>query len=447
MTREIADIGSRLEMFIDKFLIESMEGATLKLHPPVKREIVMKFDCPWEDNLAFCTTVLKDGDVYRFYYRGCCPTDNSDAQVACLAESSDGIHFEKPSLGLIEHDGSTDNNIIYKGAEAHNLMPFIDTNPKCKPEERYKAVGGGWLSLYGFVSPDGLRWRKIREAPLEITGQFDSPNLAFYDNIAGCYRSFSRYFDGGWPEGYRAIQSATSDDFVTWTTPEPHRYAPDIPTEHLYTNATTPCPGAEHILICFPKRFMPTRKKVDAHPHEGLSETVLMTSRDGVNWDRTFMEAWMRPGLDERNWTERSNLTAWGILQMDDAEYSMYASEHYRWDDLRYRRMTIRRHGFASVNALYAGGEFTTRPVIFTGAKLVLNYSTSVAGSVQVELRDENGVPLGDHGIDDMEPLFGDELERIVEWKTGSNLSGFAGRPVRLRFVMKDADVFALSFR
>src|SRR5204862_2023166 len=120
---------------------------------------------------------------------------------------------------------------------------------------------------------------------------------------------------------------------------------------------------------------------------------VFLSSRDGVNLDRTFLEAWVRPGLDERNWTQRSNMPAWGIVQLDPGEFSMYISEHYEWPDNRLRRITVRRHGFASVHAGASGGEFITRPVTFTGKNLILNYATSAAGIIQVEIQDEQGKP------------------------------------------------------
>ena len=449
MRKDVADIGTRWELFVDEWLIDKKDGVALQLHRPVKREIILTLDAPWEDTVGGCYTVfLEDGKTYRLYYRGACPEDDSSRrQVTCLAESSDGIHFERSNLGLFEHDGSKDNNIIWQGGESHNLAPFIDTNPGALPEGRYKAVAGPWEKLYGLCSPDGIHWERIRPEPLDITGQFDSHNVAFWDEATGCYRSFSRYFDGGIEKGVRAIQSATSEDFIHWTKPEGHRYPPGTPREHLYTNATVPCPGAPHILLSFPKRFVPDRKKVDRHPHSGLSEAIFMSSRDGVHWDRTFMEAWVRPGLDERNWTERSNLTAWGILETTPEEFSMYISEHYRWPDSRLRRMTLRRHGFASVNAPYAGGEFTTRPLVFSGKNLVLNYATSAVGSVRVEVQDETSKPFPGRALSDMEPLYGDELDAVIAWKNGSDLSALAGKPARLRFVMQDADLFALRVR
>jgi hypothetical protein len=119
-------------------------------------------------------------------------------------------------------------------------------------------------------------------------------------------------------------------------------------------------------------------------------------------------------------------------------------SEHYGWPDNRLRRITVRRHGFASVHAGAGGGEFTTRPLIFSGDKLVLNYATSAAGSIAVEIQDESGKPLPGYTIADTKPLYGDELEAAISWKSKKDVSDVAGKPVRLHFAMSDADIYSL---
>ncbi len=78
--------------------------------------------------------------------------DHSDAQVTCVAESTDGIHFTRPKLGLIEAGGTKDNNVIWRGVESHNFSPFLDANPDAKPDERYKALGG--------VKQPGKNWHQ-----------------------------------------------------------------------------------------------------------------------------------------------------------------------------------------------------------------------------------------------------------------------------------------------
>jgi hypothetical protein len=192
-------------------------------------------------------------------------------------------------------------------------------------------------------------------------------------------------------------------------------------------------------------RFIPERKKIAEMKEPGVSDAVFMSSRDGEKWDRAHLEAWLRPGRDQHNWTHRSNMPAWGIVQTGPDEFSMYVSEHYGWPDNRLRRITVRRHGFSSAHAAASGGEFTTRPLIFGGDTLLLNYATSAAGTIAVEIQNESGKPLPGYAVADMKPLYGDELDAVISWKSKKNVADLAGKAVRIRFVMQDADLF--SFR
>jgi hypothetical protein len=87
-----------------------------------------------------------------------------------------------------------------------------------------------------------------------------------------------------------------------------------------------------------------------------------------------------------------------------------------------------------------------TKPLVFAGCALSLNFATSAAGGVKVELQDANGQPFPGFSLADCQEQIGNELERVVNWKGGANLSTLAGKPVRLRFTLKDADVFAFRF-
>jgi hypothetical protein len=439
-------VGSRLEPFVDTTLIESTKNAEPRLTLPERKEIVLTLDQPWESNASAYFTAFKDGDKVRLYYRGVTTDDDSHDQTTCLAESPDGVHFTRPNLGLYDFRGSKDNNIVYVGPESAAFAPFKDPNPAAKPDEKYKAVCYRVVkkqgTVSGLASPDGLHWHRLSEDPLLPPGTFDSLNTAQWDPAAKVYRLFGRYWTGGNFRGVRGIQSSTSPDFLHWSKPEPFHYAEGVPLEHFYTNAIVPHPGAEHILLSFPKRFLPDRTKNPAHGEPGLSDAVFMTSRDaGLHWDRTFLEAWLRPGADPDNWAERSNMPACGILQTSPDEFSMYVSEHYRTPTNRLRRLTIPRDRFASMHAPAAGGEFTTKPLTFTGKRLILNYATSAAGSVQIDVLGADNKPLTSSPT-----FFGDQFDFPVPWQGGSDLSKITGQPIRLRFVLKDADVYALHF-
>ena len=456
-------LGSRRELFVDDYLIESFEGtAELRLHPPQRREVVFQVEGPIENACSGVYSVLVENEGrYFLYYRGKYPLndnagDASAQQTANVAFSVDGVHFERPRLGIYDVGDGGQNNIVWQGIQAHNLVPFRDPNPAAEDDQRFKAVGGtGTNNLYALFSPDGLHWRLADEKPLPVTGAFDSANVAFWDPVRRKYRLFSRLFI---PGRGRSIQSCESDDFLHWTKPVPHEYDPDAPVEEFYTNATTPCPGAEHILLSFPMRYVAQRitpvADLDAMAYPGtgapgmagMTDAVMMSSRDGIHWRRPFPEAWLRAGLDERNWTHRNTCPAIGILPLSDTEWSMYVSEHYGWPDNRLRRLSLRPWGFASVGARHCGGEMITRPFTFAGEELRLNVSTSAVGSIALEIQDAAGQPMEGFTMDDFPPLYGDFLDRTAVWSTGADLAALAGRPVRLRVRLRDADLFALRF-
>jgi hypothetical protein len=438
---EVYDQGDRLELFVDQRQIEKLDGVRLVMHEPKRMETVLKLDDAWDGKYAAYFTVFQDGDRYRMYYRGW----NGDAgsqQVACYAESRDGITFNKPKLGLHEFEGSKENNIILVGGSkqgTHNFTPFKDTRPGVPSDEQYKALGGG--PLVAFASADGIHWRKLADKPVLTKGAFDSQNLAFWDPNRMQYVSYYRIFTNK----VRAIAYATSDDFLTWSDPTPIDLG-DTPPEHFYTNATTCYFRAPHYYFSFPKRFVPTRKLLENHSEKGISEGVFMSSRDGQHFDRTFMEAFIRPGRDELNWGDRSSMPVWGILQTAPDEMSIYYSQHYRYPSHHIERGVLRLDGIASAQAPYAGGELVTKPLRFSGDKLVLNYATSAVGSVRVEIQDADGKPIEGYTLDDAPELYGDQIAGPYAWKQGTDVSKLAGKPVKLRLVMKDADLYSYRF-
>jgi hypothetical protein len=85
-----------------------------------------------------------------------------------------------------------------------------------------------------------------------------------------------------------------------------------------------------------------------------------------------------------------------------------------------------------------------TRPFTFTGRKLALNYATSAVGNVQVEVQSPDGRAV--QGFELTSELYGDEIEGIVQWPEGADVSRLEGEAVRLRFVLKDADLYSLRF-
>jgi hypothetical protein len=88
-----------------------------------------------------------------------------------------------------------------------------------------------------------------------------------------------------------------------------------------------------------------------------------------------------------------------------------------------------------------------TKALEFSGSELVLNYSTSAAGSVRVEMQSPEGNALSNYGLADCLPLVGDEIEGVVRWRHGRDLSILSGQQVRVRYVLRDADLYSMKFR
>jgi hypothetical protein len=434
--------------------------------------VAITHDAPWEGNTCAYHTVFRDGAVCRMYYRGshypasATTMKEGHPELVCYAESPDGVHWTKPDLGLVEFRGSTRNNILWNGPGTHNFAPFRDTRPGCPPDEQYKAFGLGKGGLLAFASADAIRWRLLQDTPVITKGAFDSQNLAFWDPVRDCYVDYHRAFSSG----VRSIVTCTSADFRSWTEPVPLTYPEGTPEEHLYTNQILPYYRAPRIKLGFPKRFLPERS-LPGNRDPGLSDGVFMSSRDGVHF-RRWLEAFIRPGLQRERWVNRNNLTAWGLIETEPVlpgcppELTLYSTEnYYQGDACRLRRFTLRLDGFVSVAASMAGGGLLTRPFTFAAGpdqgpggrpaaagspggqcQLLLNCSTSAAGRIRVAVVEAAGQPLPGLSLDDCDPIWGDAIETVVSWKRRTELQDLAGKPIRLRFELRDADVYALRF-
>lgn len=457
------DIGSRRELFLDHLLIDRLSGTELRLQTPVEKEVSMTFSEPWEGPFVNYATVIHDGPRYRLYYRGVLPAagGREAVTVTCYAESADGIHWTRPNLGLVEVGGSHANNVILSDRDySINFSPLLDTRPGVDPGERYKAVGGTMQSgLVAFASADGIHWRKMRDEPVlpkSATMMYDSQNLAFWSESEGRYVCYFRTFRNV-PEmgAVRWISRTTSRDFLHWEAPVEMTFG-DAPPEHLYVNQTAPYFRAPHLYVATGARFVTRRRVltdrqaretgVDKDYRGQTSDVVLLTTRGGSTYQRAFLESFLRPGIGYSHWVSRTNYPALNLVQTGPAEMSLYVDRNYAQSTAHLRRYALRLDGFASLHAGFGGGEMVTKPLRFTGDALELNYATSAAGVVRVEIQDMEGRPLPGFALADSSEIIGDEIRRTASWKSGADLGKLAGTPVRLRFVLKDADVFSFRF-
>ena len=464
------DIGDRRELFVDKFLVDRLDGVELRLHSPTPREVVMVCDAAWEGSGCGYQTVFRDGPIIRMYYIAADLTSADGTKMAsrpvfaCYAECQDGLRWVKPDLGLFEFGGSKHNNIVWSGPSLDNFTPLKDPNPDCRPGEPYKAVAAGPGGLWAYKSADGLHWSALVDQPVITKGAFDTQNNAFWDPLRHHYWCYIR----GFHNGIRDIRVATSPDFRTWTEPALLQF-PDAPDEALYTNQILPYDRAPHLFLGFPTRYVERpwtpsmkalpdpehrRRRMKFHPRFGTAVTdgLFMSSRDGHAFHR-FDEAFLRPGPERRdNWVYGDCYQNLGLLETPAAdptappELTLYVGEDEWKGPMKLRRYTLRLDGFASLSAR-SRGEFVTRPLTFRGKELALNFSTSAAGHLHVELQDGDGRPLPGFGLADSDELFGDTLERVVSWQNKSDVSALAGRPIRVRMAMRDADLYSLRFQ
>jgi hypothetical protein len=476
-------IGTRREVFWDDHLIDTgRTTAQLRLHQPQPREVVLVHDEPWEGDGCDYHCILKDGDLYRLYYLGWETLDpdvtvhKTGQRVVAYAESTDGLHWTKPKLGLCEFEGSTDNNIIldHNTTRFDNFSVFKDANPACPPDEIYKGVAreGKDRSLWAFTSPDGIQFR--RAWPLTDKGKFDTLNIALWDRHNSEYLCYLRDFhtpgggevpadDKNLNAAIRDIRWMASKDFKAWTDPVLLDFGSgeDYP---LYTNVVQPYYRADHVLVGFPSRYVERhewtedfarlagaerrKQRMKLHPRYGLTLTdcVFMCSRDGRRWKR-WDEAFMRPGPErDYNWVYGDCYPAVGMIETPShlpnapVELSMYAFDNH-WGQIpaELRRYVLRVDGFVSRSATYSPQQIVTRPFIFEGRRLSINFSTSAAGSVKIVLN-------GPEGTLESGELFGDSLDRTVDFPTGE-VASLAGGPVTIDITMSDADIYSFQFQ
>ncbi len=479
MVRVLA-LGTRRELFVDRLLIERLEGAQLKLHEPVPHGTAIRIDRPWDGPANAGIAVFQHKGRTLLYYRAMTldPSDGSGA--LCVATSEDGVTWAKPALGLVARAGCEATNLVADtDGRTLSAVPWLDTRPGVPDGERIKAIASEPLSgeahtafadpagpkrLVFWASEDGFIFRKLDPQPELVStlrNCFDGGNTMFWSEAEGRYVLTYRWYDGEWGSGYRSIARTTSEDLMTWSDSVPMTYG-GTPREQFYTNNTQPYVRAPHLYLAPAARFMEGRRALtdaqiaaiglkQSHGHvygNDCSDAVLLTSRAGSNrYDRTFMEVFIRPGLDASAWVSRTNHPLTGILPWGTDHLALYVSRAYMQESWHIERLLLRLDGFASVSAPWAGGELLTRPFTFEGSALEINYRTSAAGSVRVEVQTPAGAPIRGLTLADCPEIIGDETARVVAWQSEADLSVLAGQPVRLRFVMRDADLFALRFR
>ena len=477
----ILNVGSSKQLFIDRRFVQDAAGVQLVMNPPAKAGVVLRGDRPWDTGwVSGAGTVIEDNGRYRMWYTALPPVTRfeDDRFRLCYAESKDGVHWEKPNLGISEWRGSRDNNILMETNIENAGGVFVD--PTAPPAARYKLVailnrtasppdGNG---LYVYQSADGLRWTLHPKRVFPFIP--DTVNMAFYDARLKKYVAYLRVWDA-----LRKVGRVETDDILApwpfdrnakpsreWKsdTPPPSREIPTAfgyderdpsPSDH-YTSAVVQYPWAADAYFMFPSAYLhyPPPPKTP-HGNDGPLDIQLAVSRDGVRFERVERAPYIR--LGPAGTGDGGSLYMFiGMLRQDNNIYQYYGGvEHTHGAFQGYSRIegigaiyrVIQRlDGLSSVDAAMEGGSFRTPVVRFAGKRLALNVDGSAMGEVRVELQDDAGRPIPGFDFDACDPIHRNHLERTVSWNGKSDISQLASRPVRIAFRLRAAKLYAFQF-
>lgn len=489
------DIGTRRQLFFDRRFIDSSSGITLKMNPPVQHPSpVLVADRPWESyGIGGYNTVLRETDGrFRMWYdaavKGGLPSEG--ARRLGYAESDDGLHWTKPTLGLIEYEGSRENNLV---APPHELQSqqgatvFIDE--RAPAEARYRMwtkyrpsdaemAAGAEPGLWAMQSPDGIHWALCEGQPNPAGESCDTQNMVFWDDRLELYIGYIRAkqtqhrdeaAEAAGHGRYRSVGRTTSPDFAAWTPleitfqadaqdlamPVPSQRDDPRPNIDYYTSCAMKYPWAEDAYIMLPSAYYHWGD--DDYP--ATMDVQLLTSRDGIRWDRAGeRESFLRCGADGGPQSGMLFANPW-LIPVGDELWLYYSAtgrshgpappdtdERAAARNGGIYRSTMRRDGFVSADAGYGGGELTTPELTFGGSRLELNLEGSAGGWAQVEILQPNGEPYPGFGLAQADVLRGNGVAKPVTWRGAADVGSLAGQSARLRFVMRSAKLYAFCF-
>ena len=447
----LTNVGDQKQLLFDDAFFESHKGFWWRVCPPRKTgERNLVADKPWESFIinAWLTT-MEDEGRYRMWYEAYDKTHGGDDQARyCYAESTDGIHWTKPVLGLDTFDGSKENNILFNrlgGASNHGGTVFKD--PAAPPAERYKFIflscdeeRKNWF-VYGGHSPDGLHWKRYEGGPILKVGS-DTQTVGFWDEALKKYVTYCRL----WTHG-RTIGRSESADFLSFPLAGEVLGCDeqDPPETDMYNSAALKYPYAANAYFIFTSMYH--------HPADNL-DVQLAVSRDGVNWTRPERRAFI-PNGEPGSFDDATVYCGVGVIRKGDELWMYYHGSRARHNQVSpslisaegvYSRAVLRLDRYVALDASAMPAEFTTYPLTFTGRQLQLNADVRPGGAVRLELQDAAGTPIAGYTLDDCTPLLGDSLRHVVRWKGGADLGALAGKPTRVHCVARDASLYAFQF-
>ncbi len=452
-------------IFVDPDLVETAHGFQRTMNPATRKGQAIRPEHPWEHRGVWAwVSVAEYEGAYHMWYDG---VGENGRWHLCYARSKDGLHWEKPELGLIEYNGSKANNIVYiarPGGVYHGGTVFVD--PHGDPAQRFKFVHGGGpriteaghMGVDAAVSPDGIHFSPGPVCP--ITPWYtDCGNVAFWDDQRQKYVLFVRYWTGNvgvkdgrmyyggdyGSMGVRAVGRSESDDFFHFPKPEvvlqPDGEDPD--DLQMYNSAAHKYPWARDAYLIFFSAFYIRPDTVDVQ---------IATSTDSVAWRRDIREPFLRVGPRDA-FDSMETYMGHGMLLRNNEILMYYGGFNVPHGGTNAGPgmggigcCAIRKDGFFSMDAPYGGGEFVTRPIVIDGERLTVNCDASAGGSLRVELQDETGNPLPGRTLSDCNPFQGNRIEHTFVWNEGMDISTLRGKKVKLRFNGRDCKLYAFGF-
>lgn len=425
------DVGRQL--FVDDFLIESTTlKRTFHAAEYVKDNPVLRPDKPWEQTGKSPTAmVFSDGvwydpadRLFKMWYMGGYTTGT------CYATSRDGLHWDKPALDVkpgtnLAQTDSRDSATVWLDLEEKDLA------------RRYKLfrVGAGWV-MHVYFSPDGVHWGE----PVAKCPQHGDRSTVFYNPFRKVWVfSLRNDFGKARARKYREAPELPAgatwkpEDAVWWTGADDLDKARDdlkTPTQLYNLDAA----AYESMLLGL---FTIWRGQPKDRPKP--NEVRVGFSRDGFHWDRPTHEPFIPVSEQQGDWNWGNVQSAGGgcLVVGDKLYFYVSGRRGIRGEstsgECATGLATLRRDGFASMDAADGGGTLTTRPVRFAGKRLFVNAATG-DGELRAEVLDEAGKVIDGFSRDRCVPFRGDKTLAAVRWEGAGDLGAVAGKPVRFRF-------------
>ncbi|MEZ6192649.1 MAG: hypothetical protein R3C45_15350 [Phycisphaerales bacterium] len=439
------------ELFIDDVRIAESSGVVRIFHPAHKREApVLEPEQPWEGNNAYIYGTVhydKDTGRFRMWY---------NASGLCYAESDDGIHWVRPTLGLHEFEGSTENNIVIP--EQRNSTVLVDESGE-NPDERYKALFGGRNGYKGAYSADGIHWSMYNDGKtlLPYGSELSSINR---DPQTGEYQAYIRTgppkLDEHGIKVKRTCSLTTSSDFRTWSEPvltiEPDAVddgwvmGPDQATEFYGWNGFRY--GSQYLgfLTVFRITGLIREHPSSQSAWDGPIDVQLVHSRDGMTWHRTKQ----RTAVVENGPYAYDAGTILDIannpIEVGDELWLYYTAINTTHGGERPPKRasvalaTWPRDRLVSLGAGWAEGVVRTETMTAKPGRLIVNADAG-KGDLIVEVLDDTGEPLPGFSAADCRAITTDALDHHVTWAGGDRLA--FDRPFALRFRFHHANLYS----